>query len=210
MIARRILGPVLAVLGASVLVVGCGGTSGSFVSGDGGADGSTTPVPTPTPTTPSPPPPGSGFDSGLPEDALVNELSPEQLRAWCPKVHEYGFAHISEADRKRLGCYRGAHIAKKLFPFSKTTCDERVASCLSPEDAGADDGGTGEPSDDCSSIDDIDTCRVTVKELELCVTGTVRLLGEQAVRVTCDTLDAEFERTAPECDAIQDRCPGAP
>ncbi|MBC7173723.1 MAG: hypothetical protein H5U40_14885, partial [Polyangiaceae bacterium] len=144
-----------------------------------------------------------GFDTGLPEDKPINQLTDDEAVQACRAFEAYVGDLVPADFSARAGCLGESTIA--AVSEGTAACEQALADCLEASTTPPD-----EPSDfmcESASTAGLETCTATVGQIEECFT----LLGE-AFRLfesytACDSLANADRRNAvaADLDAVADQ-----
>lgn len=135
---------------------------------------------------------GGGLDTGLPPDAVIGELSQEELQQACRSLESYAQDQLTLERQARLNCVGDAALAAQLegVDACKTVMDECIADFLAGEPPAPLDF-----SCDTVTTDGTSTCTATVGDAENCgeAAADMAVLAEDLT--TCEML-ADLEALA--------------
>lgn len=151
------------------------------------------------------------FDTGVPNDTEVDELTTEQAQQVCERAEDLSERVIGPEVQHRLQCV-GTAIAYDLA---------NLGSCKSSYDDCIDEPFDADPIDfACETVEapDVAGCNATIGEIEACANAQLKLVDDLLDQANCDLVDDPDrlqeiiegleERADPEaCASLPDSCP---
>ncbi len=145
--------------------------------------------------------PGDTFDTGLPEDKKLSEVTEADAATACASFDAQSVNF--EEDFKNFACFFGGVFTALFTDKSPATCEASVEQCLQEEPEEDDQECVFEPTD----------CEATVGEMEACVNEQFAAI--KAFNATFDCAEALAEANpeanplepGPLCQAVQEKCP---
>ncbi len=154
---------------------------------------------------------GGTLDTGLKGSKPLNELTADEIRAFCEAAVEYGNRLLAPELVLRASCILSTFLSA-TEPITASECRSRVDECVA---RGA--VASAQP-DACDVLATTQTtCTATVSVFEYCVAATAKVSSGFLEELSCDLASASAEDLAelyrrydlppPECDALVAVCP---